>query len=119
MPLRRALAAEQLAIGQERRPAFRLTRALIAGARFAGCTDTAVAGCLGISLNAVRTRGGSDEWIAVDDFIALTELAPSVIDQWASDGLLSLTRIDDDGRDFYAASQLMRALARFGQGSPS
>ena len=112
MPLRRALAVEQVAIGPERRPALRLTRSLIAGARFAGCTDTAVSECLGISINAVRTRGGSDGWIAVDDFIALADLDRTVIEQWITDGRLPTAATGADGRHSYAASQLMRALSQ-------
>lgn len=117
-PLRRAHATEHVARGQERIPAFRLTRSLIAGARFAGCTDAAVAECLGISLNAVRTRGGSDGWIAVAEFAELTDLTSKTIELWARDGLLPHTATDDYGRRYYAASNLMRALTRVDSAGP-
>jgi hypothetical protein len=113
VPLRRAHAVEHLARGPERWAAFRLTRLMIAGARITGYTDAAVAECVGISLQAVRSRGGSDGWIDAEKFAALTGLDVSVIDQWAADGLLRLTATDDDGRHHYAASELITALSRF------
>jgi hypothetical protein len=110
--LRGAVDAEQLATGEERFPALRLTRYLIAGAREAGYSTAAVAQCLGISTDSVRTRGTSDGWVAADDFAALADLAGGVINQWAADGVLDSGAIDAHGHRYYPASDLILALCR-------
>jgi len=110
--LRRALDAEQSAAGNQRIPAFRLTRHLLGGARRAGYTTSQLAGCLGVSVESVRTRGGSDGLVAVEDFATLAELDPQTVDQWATDGLVQHTVADDPGRRHCDASELLRALDR-------
>jgi hypothetical protein len=112
--LRRGQTAEQGATGAQRIPALRLTRYLIAGVRYAGYTNARVAECLGISPDAVRARGSSDGWVAVDDFAAVAHLGEHAIEQWATDKLLQHTAMEQTGRRYYAASELVRALDRFG-----
>jgi hypothetical protein len=108
--VRRALAAEQVVTGELRIPAFRLTRYLIAGLRYAGYSPARIANSLDTSVGAVRNRGGSDGWVATDEFAALADLTPETIDQWAHDGLLHHGADDETGRRYYAASELIRAL---------
>ena len=110
--LQRAHTAEQVAVGEQRRPAFRLTRALLGGARRAGYAPTLLAQTLGISIHAVRGRGGGDGWISRQVFTDLTDLPPGVIDSWATAGLLPARALDEIGRDCYLASELIRALGR-------
>lgn len=111
--LRRARSAEQVAAGEQRIPAFRITRFLIAGTRSAGYTNTQIAECLGMNLSGVRARGGSDGWIAVNDFADLTDLSTQTIELWADAGLLPNAAADVTGHRYYPASELMRALAGF------
>jgi hypothetical protein len=96
--LHRALALEQAARGPQRIPALRLTRHLLAGVRFASYPDTQIAERLGISAGAVRSRGGSDGWVAVEDFVALADLGMAAIDRWVAAGLLLHTITDDAGQ---------------------
>lgn len=117
--LRKARAAEQVASGRGRIPAFRLTRYLIGGARWAGCTDPAIAECLHISLGSVRTRGAGDGWVDAGDFLTLAELSPQVLQRWASEGILRRTVTEPDGRAFYPASELLLGLLALQEpGSP-
>jgi hypothetical protein len=109
--LRRARAAEQSAVGEQRIPAFRVTRALIAGTRSVGYTDAQVAECLGMKVSGVRARGGSDGWIAVDDFGDLADLPTETIERWAAAGVLLNAATDTTGHRYYLASELMRAVA--------
>jgi len=109
--LRRARAIEIQASGPDRLPALQRTRYLIAGVRSAGYPDALIAEHLDITVDSVRTRGGSDGWIAAEDFAALAEVTLDTIGQWAADGLLLTAATDGAGRRYYAASELIRALA--------
>lgn len=108
--LRRARAAEQGAAGEQRIPAFRITRSLIAGTRSAGYTNAQVAACLGMTVTGVRARGGSDGWIAAEDFAELADLPIDTIERWAETELLPHAAADAAGQRYYLASELMRAL---------
>jgi hypothetical protein len=115
--LRRAQAAEQAATGYRRVPAFRLTRSLIAGARVAGYPIADIAACLGVSLSAVRGRGGSDGWISAVRFAELADVHLGTIEQWAVDRLLSTAGVDAHGQRCYPASELVCALIHRVEGS--
>jgi hypothetical protein len=110
--LRRARSIEVEATGQQRLPALRLTRYLIAGVRFAGYPDALIAEHLNVTLDSVRTRGGSDGWVAAEDYAVLADVTVGTIEQWAAAGLLPNEATDETGRRYYAASELVRALDR-------
>jgi hypothetical protein len=107
--LRRAHEAELTAVGERRRPAFRLTRSLLGGARAAGYPAGLLASCLGVSVGSVRTRG-SDGWIPAAAFAELAGLAIGDIHDWVRRGQLTETRAGAAGEDLYLASDLVRAL---------
>jgi hypothetical protein len=116
--LRRALAAESSARGEHRIPAFRLTRSLLGGARAAGFPNAVLAHCLGTTVQSVRTRGGSDGWIAATTFADLADLPIDVVRAWTADGLLPAQTVDVLGTDCFAASDLVRALIRSAAATP-
>jgi hypothetical protein len=116
--LRRALAAESSARGEHRVPAFRLTRSLLGGARAAGFPTAVLAHCLGTTVQSVRTRGGSDGWIAATTFADLAGLPIEVVRAWTADGLLPPQTVDGLGTDCFPASDLVRALIRSAAASP-
>lgn len=105
-----AHAAELVATGSQRRFAFRVTRTLLGGARRAGYTPAQLAALLDVSIASVQTRGGSDDLIPGDTFAQLTGLDQALLDQWRQTGALPAPVRDDQGRDCYPASDLIRAL---------
>lgn len=108
--LQRAHTAELQAVGEQRRAAFRLTRALLGGARRAGYSAPRLAECLGLSLSSVRSRSGSDGWVSASAITQLADLAAGMIEQWQVGGLLPTTNVDQAGQSCYLASDLIRAL---------
>jgi hypothetical protein len=116
--LRRALAAESSARGEHRIPAFRLTRSLLGGARAAGFPNAVLAHCLGTTVQSVRTRGGSDGWIAASTFADLAGLPVKVVRAWTADGVLPAQTTDVLGNDCFPASDLVRALLRSAAATP-
>lgn len=110
--LQRAHAAELHAVGDERRPAFALTRALLGGARRAGYSAQRLAECLGVSLGSVRGRSGSDGWICLEAFCAVADLGPDTVNRWRDKGMLPTTTLDHAGQPCYLASELVRACLR-------
>jgi hypothetical protein len=116
--LRRAHAAESSAKGEQRIPAFRLTRSLLGGARAAGFPNAVLAQCLGTTVQSVRTRGGSDGWIAATTFADLAGLPVEFVRAWTADGLLPSRTVDVLGNDCFPASDLVRALIRSAAAPP-
>lgn len=107
-----AHAAELVATGSRRRPAFRLTRALLGGARKAGYHPAQLAAHLGVSITSIQTRGGNDDLIAADTFARLTGIDPATVDRWHAIGALSPPTTDHGNQDCYPASELIQALTR-------
>lgn len=107
--LERAVSAERVAAGPLRFPAYRLTRHLLAGVRFAGYSDTAIAERLGVSLETVRTRGASDGWVTGPDFAAVAGIDLADIEHWRAEGRLPTGTVFD-GLRYYPASELVIAL---------
>ncbi len=103
-------AHRRTAGGDQRRPAFRLTRSLLGGARSAGYSAALLAKCLGSSITSVRNRDGSNGWIAGDVFAALTDLPPRAVDGWFADGALTQRVVGHTGRPCFPADELIRAL---------
>jgi hypothetical protein len=108
--LQRAHIAELQAVGEHRRPAFRLTRALLGGAHRAGYSAACLAECLGLSLSSVRSRSGSDGWVSALAITQLADLAAGTVELWQAEGLLPSTVLDQAGQSCYLASDLIRAL---------
>lgn len=108
----RAHQAETEASGPERRMAFRRTRALITGARLAGFSLHDIADLLGIGIGSVRNRAGDVGVVGAEDITALTGLGPDRIEQWRRLGWLADPVVGPDGRELYAADDLVRALCR-------
>jgi hypothetical protein len=66
----------------------------------------------------VRTRGGSDGWIAATTFADLAGLPVEFVRAWTADGLLPPRTVDVLGNDCFPASELVRALIRSAAASP-
>lgn len=111
--LQRAHTAESLAAGTERTEAFRLTRALIGGARDAGYSAPQLAQCLGVTVATVVSRTARDEWISATVFADLAGIRNETIRRWRRQGRLPEPRLDN-AAPVYRAGDLIRALIATG-----
>ena len=86
--LLRAHAEEGTAAGAQRRPAFRLTRVLLGGAYEAGFSPSLLAGCLGVTPDAIRTRCVADGWVSREDAARIAGIDAETLDAWEAQGRL-------------------------------
>jgi hypothetical protein len=84
--LHRARDREASAVGAGRVAAFRLTRALLGGARAAGYSVRQLADCLAVSPSSMRARCYSDDWVNEAVFAELAGLDAAVVQQWLLPG---------------------------------
>jgi hypothetical protein len=108
--LRNAAEAEATATGGARRPAFRMTRFLLAGAIQNGFSNTSLAAVTGMSDESVRTRGGNHGPVSVVAFAMLAEIPDDTIDRWEQQQILGTATVDYEGNRAHPASALIRAL---------
>jgi len=108
--LLRAQAIEKAQTGADRNAAFRLTRALLTGARRAGISMRELAECLGVTVGTLRTRAYSDEWISEAVFVELSGVPVDVLRRWRRAGRLPHRVTGADGYTYDLAHELVVAL---------
>jgi hypothetical protein len=108
--LRRAHRAELTATGEHRRPAFRVTRTLLGGARQAGQPCTLLADCLGVSVASVRARAGSDGWLTTAEVVSVSGLSAQRIKECVALGWLPPPHLGAGGEELHLASHVVRAV---------
>ncbi|WP_426247537.1 hypothetical protein [Nocardioides sp. LHG3406-4] len=102
-------AAEQAAVGEQRRPTFRLTRQVLTACVQLGVSITALAHFLGVSSGSVRGRAHDPEGTMPAALVEeLTGLAPAQLDQ-LSDGQLTARGAADQAA-VYPTNDVIRAL---------
>jgi hypothetical protein len=109
--LRRAQAAELVATGRNRIPAFRTTRALLGGACALGYTPAQLADWLGMRTGTLRNRASADDWIHDRTFADLAGRRLATVQRWQRQGRLPNKQVDGVGQCYYLASDLLRALS--------
>jgi hypothetical protein len=108
--LQRALAAERIASGPQRRPAYRVTRELLGGALEVGYSPLDLSVCLGISAASIRTRISTGGWLATSTLAELADIGAEQIQHWRSEGLLPNERSAPSGESYFAAADVIWAL---------
>lgn len=108
--LKSAHAAELVATGPNRIPAFRTTRALLGGACALGYAPPQLAGSLGMRSATLRNRASADGWIRDQAFADLADRQLATVRRWQRQGRLPNKHVDDVGQSYYLASDLLRAL---------
>lgn len=110
--LRSVQTAERSAIGQHRRPTFRLLRELLGAAVHLGVPGQVLADCLGTSVGAVRSRANAAEGSMTAELVQrLTGLTAQELDQ-LSGGQLSDAAGSSTGPGSYRTVDVVRALLR-------
>jgi hypothetical protein len=113
--LHRVQEAERTAVGDQRRPTFRLMRELLAASVRLGVPTQQLAECLGVRRDAVRNRaGGLDGKMSAELIHQLTDLTPAQLDRF-SRGELSRARAHPDPADqapAYLTTDVVRALLK-------
>jgi hypothetical protein len=102
--LMRAHDLEQIETGQDRIAAYRLTRALLGGARAAGFSAPVLAQCLGVRVSTLQGRAYSDGWVKA------TDIGNDAIRRWRRSGRLPRQIKDETGSTCYRASDLLTAM---------
>jgi hypothetical protein len=106
----RAHDLERIETGHGRIAAYRLTRALLGGAREAGFSASVLAECLGVSVSTLQGRAYSDGWIREPEFAALSGIDIDAIRRWRRSGRLPRRVKDDTGCTCYRASDLITTM---------
>lgn len=109
----RAREVESQATGANRIEAFRLTRALIGGARDLGYSAADLATCLGVRVSTLEGRTERAAWINAAAFAELAGIRLDTIGRWRRCRRLPEPRVED-ARPFYRASDLLGALIAAG-----
>lgn len=107
----RAHDAEQTETGAARIAAFRLTRALLGGAREAGFSAAVLAECLGVSVSTLQGRAYCDDWVREPEFSELSGIDVAALRRWRRSGRLPHRIKDDSGCTCYRASDLIATMA--------
>jgi hypothetical protein len=110
--LRRVQLAERTAVGQYRRPTFRLMRQVLGASVRLGVPIQQLAECLGSSRESVRNRAQIDGDFLTPDLIEqLTDLTPAELDRCSGGELTKLASPTvKEGRDTYRTTDVIRAL---------
>jgi len=117
--LKRAHAAELAAIGPNRIPAFRTTRALLGGACALGYRPAQLAEWLGMRTGTLRNRASADDWICDQIFADLAGRQVATVRRWQRQGRLPNKQVDGVGQCYYLASDLLRALCGYAAPGPT
>jgi hypothetical protein len=110
--LRRIQEAERTAVGDRRRPTFRLMREVLSAAMRVGVPVALLAECLGTRSDSVRDRAqGTDGVMDAELIKRLTDLDPEQLD---ADSLGELTRHRPDDTDLvtFPTIDVVRALLK-------
>jgi DNA-binding transcriptional regulator YiaG len=108
--LQRARALERSETGHSRIEAYRLTRALLGGAREAGFSAPQLADCLGVSVSTLQGRAYSDDWVSEPVFAELSGVGVDAIRRWRRCGRLPHRSRGEDGDTCYLASDLITTM---------
>lgn len=107
--LRRLQAAERAAVGEDRRPAFKLTREVLGASVRLGVPTPVLAACMGTSRASLRNRASRVDGVIPAELVRqLTDLTPRQLDRLSRGELTRGGNLAD--RPEYPTIDVVRAL---------